>query len=222
MFSHACMVHAMWGLVIVAAVLGGCGRFGFDASAPGADAHTVSPVQGDSAVPASGDAARSPTDGATATGTGSGTISGTAPDGMPFTTLIVGYVIGHPQYIGETSIFMFSNPIKCSDIGYPGWGQYITAGTQTMELDLPTQSVASYPVNGTEQPSIPYSYGRYRYGEGNGGEVSGGGSSGQIQLTSVGTNAMSGAFDVTFPVTGHLTGTFTAVPCPTGWHPMFP
>ena len=218
------MVRAMWGLVIVAAVLGGCGRFGFDAqqvgSPPGTDAADVSSVGGDGAV-ASGDGPGSATD-APPTATASGTISGTAPDGMPFTTLVTGYVIGHPQFIGETSIFMFSGPIKCSDITIPGWGQWITAGTQTMELDLPTQVVNTYPVNGTEQPTIPNSYGRYRYGEGSGGEITGGGSSGQIQLTSATTAALSGTFDVTFPVTGHLAGTFTAIPCPTGWHPTFP
>ena len=209
--------------MIVAAVLGACGRIGFDAqqtaSAPGADAATGATVRGDGAVQSGGS-----TDGAMSTATASGTISGTAPDGKPFTTLVTGYVIGHPQYIGETSIFMFSNPIQCSDIGYPGWGSYITPGTQTMEIDLPTQAVASYPVNGTEQPSIPNSFGRYRYGEGSGGEITSDGSDGEIQVTSVSTDSFSGTFDVTFPVmiTSRLTGTFTAVPCPTGWHPMFP
>lgn len=213
--------------MIVAAVLGGgCGRLGFDAgqaaSAVGADAQMVAPVGVDGAVPASGDGSMTSTDAATSTGTGSGTVAGTAPDGMPFTTLVTGYVIGHPQFIGETSIFMFSNPIQCTDLGYPGWGQWITAGTQTMEIDLPTSSVTSYPVNSAEQPISPNGFGRYRYGEGAGGEITGDGSSGQIQVTSVSTAAISGTFDVTFPVTGHVTGTFTAAPCPTGWKPMFP
>lgn len=227
------MVQAMRGLVITAVVLGGCGRLGFEAeqaaSTPAGDAAAMSPVTGDGAVPggdgapASGDASTPPTDGTISPGTGSGTISGTAPDGKPFTTLVAGYVIGHPQYAGETSIYMFSGPIQCSDLGFPGWGAWITGGTQTMELELPARTITSYPVQSTEPPASPNSYGRYRYGEGGGGEITGWSSAGQIEVTSVAADgSISGTFSVTFVAGGQLDGTYTAVACPTGYYPTFP
>ncbi len=210
-------MRAMRWLVVLGA-LAGCGRLGFDPVAAGRDAA----IAGDGARDR--DAAVIGSDASDAsTGTGSGTISGIAPDNKPFTTLVAGYIIGHPKFAQETSIYMFSGPIKCSDLGYPGWGEWITAGTQCMELQLPARATGMYAVQGSDPPQPQTGFGRYRYGEGSGGELTGNGMGGTIEVTGIGGDgSISGTFDVTFPLHGPLVGTFTAVACPTGWYPTFP
>ena len=216
----------MRGLVLVAVVCG-CGRIGFDPRvAGGGDDGAGSDARGPGSGSGSDDAAviggDADPDGGGVVGTGSGTISGTAPDGKPFTTIVAGYIIGHPKYPGETSIYMFSNPIKCSDLGFPGWGSWITAGTQSMEIQLPTAAAGTYPVLNTEPPAAPNGFSQYRYGEGGGGEITGFVSGGQIVVTDAGASSISGNFNVAFVQNGPLVGTFTAVSCPTGYYPTFP
>lgn len=202
---------------MVSLALAGCGRLGFDPVGSARDATSSGDGERPRDAAVIGDDA---SDGAVV-GTGSGTISGTAPDGKPFTTLVAGYIIGHPKYAQETSIYMFSGPIKCSDLGYRGWGQWIAAGTQCMELQLPARATGTYAVQANDPPQPPTGFGRYRYGEGSGGELTGDGMGGTIDVTSVG-GSISGTFDISFPLHGPLVGTFTAVDCPTGWYPTFP
>jgi hypothetical protein len=212
------MVRAMRGLMILLAC--GCGRLGFDQVASSRDATT----SGDDGAPSGSDGAM-PGD-ATGDGsmaTGSGSIDGTAPDGKPFTTLVTGYIIGHPKYAQETAIYMFSGPIKCSDISYRGWGQWITAGTQCMEFQLPARVTGMFSVEGSQEPPpSPSGFSRYRYGEGGGGELTGTANGGTLMITSADADAISGTFMVTFDLHGPLTGTFTAVECPGGYYPTFP
>ena len=210
------MVRAMRWLAILVA-LGGCGRIGFDSFASSRDATSGDDgSRGSDATTSDGD------HGDGSVGAGSGTISGVAPDGKPFTTLVAGYIIGHPKYAQETSIYMFSGPIKCSDLGYRGWGEWITAGTQCMEIQLPARATGTYAVQDSEPPPSPSGFGRYRYGEGSGGELTGTGVGGQLMITSATADAISGTFMVTFDLNGPLTGTFTAVECATGYYPTFP
>jgi hypothetical protein len=205
---------------VLVTLLAGCGRIGFDPNAARGDGGATS---GDGVI-AGGDGAAAGSDapGDTGSGTGSGTISGTAPDGKEFTTLVAGYVIGHPKFAGETSIYMFSQPIRCSDLGVAGWGAWITAGTQCMELQLPANAPGTYTVQASEPPPAQSGFGRYRYGEGSGGELTGDGMGGQVMVTSNANGSVAGSFTVSFPLHGPLVGTFTAVACPTGYYPTFP
>src|SRR5690349_9445743 len=91
----------MRGLAIIA--IAGCGRVAFDplggASGGPSDAAVIGATDAPSAIG---------TDAAPG-GTGSGTISGTPPLGM-FPSVMAAYVVGHPQFAGDTAIYLLSQP----------------------------------------------------------------------------------------------------------------
>jgi hypothetical protein len=179
-----------WPLLLVAA----CGRLGFDPMESGG-------------VDAPGSAG------------GTSSIVGLAPDGMPFVSVAAAYVIGHPQFAGQTSIYLLSNPIACSELAAPGWGQRIAAGTQCLELVLGGSAVALYTVRSSDPPRAKDGASHYRFALGN-GEYTAGGSSGQVTLTGIGSDGSnSGEFTVAFSQSSGVVGTFHAAYCDVGMSP---
>jgi hypothetical protein len=151
---------------------------------------------------------------------GTSSITGIAPDGKLFVSVAAAYVIGHPQVAGQTSIYLLSNPIACSELTAPGWGQRITAGTQCLEIVLGGSAVALYAVTGSNPPRAQQGAGRYRYAFGN-GEYTAGGSSGQVTLTGIDSDGSKrGEFTIGFSgIQQGLVGTFDAVDCGAGVSP---
>ena len=190
----------------IVAVVGGCGRVGFDPNAGGTGAPDG--ATGQMVGSAGKDASGFPT--------GAGAISGTAPDGMPFTTLAVAYVVGHPQYAGGTSIYLVSKLVTCAELAMVGWGQRLPALTQTMDLELAGTSISFYPVAGNSPPSPAQGFGRYRRSFGN-GELTIGGTGGNVIVGEIASDgSVSGTFTIDFGAYGPLQGTFAAAACPDG------
>ncbi len=149
---------------------------------------------------------------------GSGTISGTA-DANPFTKVATAYLAGAPDSAGTTVVFLFSNPMKCADIGAAGWDARIANGTQILELKIFGQTPGTFTAVTTVTPAPGEVSVNYTLSSTSTTPKEMGSSGGSLVLESLmaGTSA-SGTFDIKFGANS-LLGKFDAIFCAGGREP---
>ena len=149
---------------------------------------------------------------------GTGTISG-GVGGQPFNTVGAAYHIGAPDDASTAVVYLFSNPILCSDITAAGWDGAITDGTDILEIKAIGTTAAVYPVsNAPTAPSGDASV-NYTLSSTTGTPVETIGTSGSVTFTTLtsGSSAV-GSFTIGFAGSS-LTGTFDAAFCAAGREP---
>ena len=155
---------------------------------------------------------------ATPDGGGTGTVSGSA-DGTPFTTVATSYVIGAPDSAETTVVFLFSKPVRCSDLGTPGWDQKITDGTQLLEMKIFGKAPGTFKAVTTVTPAPGEASVNYTLSATSSTPAESGSSGGSVTLTGIAASASAqGSFSIAFG-TNKLDGTFDAIFCPGGHEP---
>jgi hypothetical protein len=146
---------------------------------------------------------------------GSNTITGTA-DGTPFTTVATSLWIGAPDDPATTVVYVFSKPVKCSDISSPGWDTRITNATQFLEMKMFGTKVATYKVTTSKTPAAGDASVNYTLSTTTGTPAETVGNSGTVTLATItaktnvtgnfalkfGTHDVSGTYDATFCAAG--------------------
>ena len=171
-----------------------------------------------------GDAGQPPEVGSGAMGGSVGangtTLTGSA-DGTPFTS--VGSVLwaGMPDVAASTVIYVFSNPIQCSDITQAGWDTTITNKTQILEVKAMGTTPGVYqPIIRTPRlPAAGEAQVNYTLSLTSGTPMESFSTSGSVTLNKVrATTSATGSFDLMFGVNA-LKGTFQATFCAAGREP---
>ena len=155
-----------------------------------------------------------PTDGST----GGSTVSGSA-DGTPFDTAAMALWLGAPDDPATTVVYVFSKPVKCSDLSTPGWDKRITNATQFLEMKMFGTTPATYKVTGSPTPAPGEAAVNYTLSSTAGVPKETAGTAGTVTLaTVVATTDATGSFALTFG-THSVTGTYDATFCPGGHEP---
>jgi len=179
---------------------------------------------GGNAAGASGNAGATGAAGTGAAGTGAAgatgnTIMGSA-DGTPFTNATTVLWIGAPDSAASTVVYVFSAPIKCSEISKVGWDTRVADKTQALELKMigttapATFTVVMSPTPAPGQASVNYTLTSQT---GTPGEVISSGGTVTLSALKASTSA-TGSFDLQFGANA-LKGAFMATYCATGVEP---
>ena len=155
---------------------------------------------------------------ATESGPGGNTISGSA-DGTPFTTAAMALWLGSPDDAATTVVYVFSKPVKCSDLATPGWDTRITDKTQFLEMKMFGVTKATYTVTKSLTPAPGEASVNYTLSSTSGTPVETSSSGGTVTLTTIADKVnVTGSFALKFG-TKDLAGTYDAVFCPGGHEP---
>ncbi|MDB4993558.1 MAG: hypothetical protein JWM74_990 [Myxococcaceae bacterium] len=159
-----------------------------------------------------------PSDAPLPDGGGAGTVSGSV-DGTPFTTVTTSYLIGAPDSAETTVVFVFSKPVKCSDLATPGWDQRIADGTQLLEMKIFGKDPGAFKAVTTVTPAPGEASVNYTLSSTAGTPKETGSSGGSVTLEALAASTSAqGRFSLQFGAS-KLDGTFDAVFCPGGHEP---
>ncbi|HEY8040761.1 MAG TPA: hypothetical protein VIF15_13240 [Polyangiaceae bacterium] len=151
-------------------------------------------------------------------GGGGTTISGSG-DGTPFTNAATALWLGAPDSAATTVVYVFSNPVQCSDLATPGWDKRITDKTQFLEMKMFGTAPATFTVTTSVTPAPGEASVNYTLSSQTATPVETGGTGGTVVLTTVNASTdVTGTFDLQFG-TNKLTGTYDATYCPGGHEP---
>jgi hypothetical protein len=164
------------------------------------------------------DAGSGSSSGGVVDGGGSGTIAGEAVDAS-FTHAAGSLWIGAPDDPMTTVVYIFSNPIKCSELAMPGWDQRITDRTQILEMKAFGTTPGMFTVVTTVTPAPGEAVVNYTLSSTAGTPAEQVGSGGTITIVAFsGHTDVTGNFNLQFG-NGMLTGSFDAAYCPGGHEP---
>ena len=151
-------------------------------------------------------------------GGGSGSVDGSV-GGTPFGGAAASLWIGSPDDPATTVVYLFSEPVTCSELATPGWDTRITNGTQMLEMKMFGTSPATYKVVTTQTPAPGEAAVNYTLSATSGTPTEQVGSGGTITLarTTAGVRA-TGSFALNF-ATSNIAGTFDAAFCAGGHEP---
>jgi len=141
-------------------------------------------------------------------------------DGTPFTNATTVLWIGAPDSAASTVVYVFSAPIKCSEISKVGWDTRVADKTQALELKMigttapATFTVVMSPTPAPGQASVNYTLTSQT---GTPGEVISSGGTVTLSALKASTSA-TGSFDLQFGANA-LKGAFMATYCATGVEP---
>jgi hypothetical protein len=147
-------------------------------------------------------------------------VTGTA-DGTPFASIGSVFLIGNPDVALSTVVYIFSQPIKCTDISKAGWDTTITNMTQILELKMMGTTPAVYKpiIMAPNFPSAGQAQVNYAMSTTVGTPVESFSTSGSVTLSTIVANtSASGSFDLAFGANA-LKGTFSATYCAVGREP---
>lgn len=150
---------------------------------------------------------------------GSNTITGSM-NGAGFNTVGASYWIGNPDIPGNTVIYVFDQPVACSQMTAAGWDAALPTGYQILEIKMNGTTPANYPDQSLPTPPTGKSYSGYTVAMPTATDV--GASGGSVSLTSLGLPNASGFAVGTFQLTwsaGSLDGKYDAPYCATGREP---
>ena len=145
-------------------------------------------------------------------------IAGTA-HGKAFTTAASAWLIGKPDTLTDTVVYLFSEKVDCDQITTAGWDGTLADGTQMLEIKMIGSDLAVYPVVATATPAP---------GEASvnttlvsaGQPTEGAAKSGTVTLAAFAAGASAaGSFDLKFAGGEALSGTFAVTYCAAGREP---
>ncbi|HET6283774.1 MAG TPA: hypothetical protein VFH73_22665 [Polyangia bacterium] len=148
----------------------------------------------------------------------SGTVITGSADGTPFTTIGSVLWAGMPD-VPSTVVYVFSKPIKCSEITAAGWDTTIPAMTQILEVKMMGTTVGPYQpiIKAPRLPAAGEAQVNYTLSGANPTEsFSTSGTTAIVKVTAMST--LSGSFDLLFGANA-LKGTFEATYCAAGREP---
>lgn len=149
---------------------------------------------------------------------GSGTIAG-GVGGQAFATVGAAYHVGSPDDPATSVVYLFSNPILCSEITSTGWDGSITDGTDILEIKAVGTAAAVYPVSSLPTAPSGDASVNYTLSSTTGTPVETIGTSGSVTFTTLtGGASATGSFTIGFAGSS-LTGTFDAAFCAAGREP---
>lgn len=152
-------------------------------------------------------------------GSAAGTITGTV-GGTMFNTAATALVIGAPDSAATTVVYVFSNPVRCSDLGAPGWDRVIPNATSVLEMKMFGLTPATFTVVTTLTPAPGEATVNHTLSSMTAVPVEMASRSGTVTLSTItAMGPATGSFDLTFAGTDHLSGRFNAVFCPGGVEP---
>ncbi|MEA2697310.1 MAG: hypothetical protein QOI66_1581 [Myxococcales bacterium] len=160
--------------------------------------------------------------GATGGSVGSnGTMITGSADGNPFTNIGSVLWAGMPDVAASTVIYVFSKPIKCSDITKAGWDTTITNMTQILEVKAMGTTAAVYQpiIKAPRLPAAGEAQVNYTLSLTSGTPTEAFATAGSVTLSKVtATTNVTGSFDLMFGANA-LKGTFDATYCAAGREP---
>ena len=145
-------------------------------------------------------------------------IAGTA-HGKPFSVAPTAWLIGKPDTLTDTVVYLFSEKVDCDQITKAGWDGTLADGTQMLEIKMIGSDLAVYPVVATATPAP---------GEASvnttlvsaGQPTEGAAKSGTVTLAAFTAGASAaGSFDLKFAGGEALSGTFAVTYCAAGREP---
>ncbi len=189
-----------------------------DATAPADTATTGDTTPGSDSDGGSDVPIETSTEASSDTASGGTSITGSA-DGSPFTTANMALWLGAPDDPATSVVYVFSKPVKCSDLGSPGWDTRITNGTQFLEMKMLGTTPRTYKVTTSKTPAVGEAVVNYTLSSTSGTPVETAGTGGAVTLMTVNAKAnVTGSFALKFGA-HDLTGTYDATYCPGGNEP---
>jgi hypothetical protein len=149
---------------------------------------------------------------------GTGTIDGEAADAS-FTHAANSLWLGAPDSPATIVVYIFSNPVACSELAMPGWDTRVTDRTQILEMKMFGTTPATYTVVTTMTPAPGESVVNYTLSSQTGVPTEQFGTGGSVTVTAINANTRAnGNFNLQFG-SGSLSGSFDAAFCPGGHEP---
>ena len=128
--------------------------------------------------------------------------------------------IGSPDDPATTVVYVFDNPVKCSDIKLMGWDKRIPDATQVLEMKMFGTTPLTYNVTASMTPAPGEASVNYTLSSQAGTPMETFGAGGTVVLTTrTAMMSATGSFMIDFGGGDMLKGTYNATYCPGGHEP---